>query len=175
MATKQLPVDIAELQSAIYRVALSLDSFLMNGIQYGVLERAAPDGFLERAANSLWSELARLEELVPSVPSPGGVTASEISALLRARCQELVDLIMGLRALRTLPVAQVRQSALQVPILREACVHLIQQLEACLGTSKPFYQTRPARSTAAVNNFLTSLEQCFLVEWNAGRERSSTN
>jgi hypothetical protein len=48
MHTKQLTVDFPEVQEAIYGVALSLDAFLVNGIQYGVLQQAVFPGFLQR-------------------------------------------------------------------------------------------------------------------------------
>jgi hypothetical protein len=169
MTTKQLPVDFPEVQGAIYRVALSLDSFLVNGIQYGVLQRAASDGFLERTASSLLSDLASLEEQVPSAPVTTQPRISELLTSLRAKCQELIDLVMGLRSFRNLPLGQVRHTVFQIPIIRQAAVQLIQELEGCFGTPKPFYQSRPAHSTTTVNDFLTRLEQLFAEEWNASR------
>lgn len=169
MTTTQLPVDFPEIQAAIYRVALSLDSFLVNGIQYGVLQRVASDGFLERAAASLRSELDNLEEQAPNAPVVGQPKITELLASLRARCQQLVDLVVGLRSFRTLPLGQVRHTVSQIPILRQACVQLIQELEGGFGTPQPFYQSRPAHSTVTVNDFLATLEHLFAEEWNAPR------
>lgn len=53
MHVKQLQVDIPDIQAAIYSVALSLDAFLMNGIQYGVLQEDIFLGMLQKTSNNL--------------------------------------------------------------------------------------------------------------------------
>lgn len=175
MTTRQFPVDLSEVQDAIYRLALSLDSFLVNGIQQGVLHRDVFPGFLDKTEQNLRRDLASLEEkalLVPGVSQPQ-VTA--ILASLMARCQQLIDLVNGLTAFKTLPLQQLRSTVSQVPLLRGECVRLIQELEACFRVPKPFYQSRPGHATAAVNQFLANLDRAFLEAWeaaNAGRKEN---
>jgi hypothetical protein len=166
MNTAQLP----EIQGAIYRVALSLDAFLVNGLQYGVLRQFTANGFLQRAAGTLLSDLTSLEEQARRAPATSQLKLTEALAGLRASCQRLVDLVMELRSFRTLSLEQLRSTVSQVPVLRDACVNQIQELEACLRTPEPFYQSRPAHSAAAVNGFLTNLEGVFVQEWSASAE-----
>jgi len=167
MTAKQLPVDFPEVQRAIYGVALSLDSLLVNGIPYGVFLRAMAPSFLEMRASNLMRDLASLEEQVPHVPDTSQPRVAELLASLRARCQQIVDLVSGLTSFRTIPLEQVRSTVRQIPPLRGECVRLIQELEACLHTPRPFYQSRPGDSTADVNAFLANLERAFAEEWAA--------
>ena len=169
MATKQLPVDLREVQAAIYGVALSLDAFLVNGIPYGLLQQAVFPGFLQQTADHLMRDLAALEELGPQAPPASQPRNEELLTSLRATCQQLVELVMGLRSFRTLPSEQVRHAVSQILTLRQACVQLIQELEGCWGTPKPFYPSRPAHSTMTVKGFLTDLERLFVEEWSASQ------
>ncbi len=172
MMTQQLPVDFPESQAALYGVALSLDAFLINGILYGVLQREMFPTFLETTAGNLMRDLARLEGQTTNAPISGQLRVEELLASLRVKCQQLVDLVSGLRAFRTLALDEVRSTVSLIAPLREDCVHLIEQLEARWGASRPFYQSRPAHSTAAVNDFLTDLEGTFAREWAAGNAHS---
>jgi hypothetical protein len=167
MNTNQHQDDFPEVQGAIYRVALSLDSFLLNGIPYGVLQEAVFPGFLEKVAGNLLMPLASLEQHAPEAPGPSQTQVREVLAALRAKCQELIDLVTGLRSFRTLPLQQVRATISQVPLLRGKCAQLLQELEVCFKTPKPFYQFRPSHSTATVNDFLANLERMFEEERNA--------
>lgn len=170
MNTKQLPIEFSKVQGAIYGVALSLDAFLVNGIQFGVLQRAVFDGFLQKTANNLLRDLASLEEQAPHAPVLSQPQVTEALAALRARCQELIDLVTGLSSFRDLSLEQLRATVSQVPLLREACVQRIQDLEGCFRIPKPFYPSRPAHSTVAVNDFLANLERAFAEEWRASKQ-----
>lgn len=167
MNTNQHPDDFPEIQAAIYRVALSLDSFILNGIPYGVIHRDWLDGFLEKTANILLTELASLEAQAAQAPSSCQRKVIETLAVLRSKCQQLIDLATGLISFRSLSLEQLRTTVSQIPLLREACVQQIQELERCFQVPKPFYQSRPMHSTAGVNNFLADLENIFIQERNA--------
>jgi hypothetical protein len=170
MNTRQLAVELPEVQGAIYGVALSLDAFLLNGIQYGVLEPAVFNGFLQKVAGNLLRDLVRLEEQASHACTTSQPQVTEALAALRARCQELIDLVSGLGSFRTLSLEQLRSTVAQIPHLRQACVQLLQELEGFFQTPQRFYQSRPAHSTAAVNDFLANLERSFVQEWHASAE-----
>lgn len=163
MSTSQIQAD-PEVQAAIFRVALSLDSFLLNGIQYGVVQRVTANGFLQKTAGSLLSDLASLEEQAAHAPATEQPRVTEILAALRARCQRVIDLVRGLTSFRTLSLQQLHATVSQIPLLRGECVQLIQELEACFRTTKLFYQSRPSHSTAAINDFLANLQRFFADE-----------
>jgi hypothetical protein len=167
MNTNQQQDDFPEIQRSIYGVALSLDSFLLNGIPYGVFQRDLLLGFREKTADNLLRDLAHLEERARHTPTTNRTKVTEILAGLRSDCQQLIELVKELVSFRTFSLEQLRSMVSQVPLLREACVHRIQELEACFQTSKPFYSSRPAHSTASVNSFLADLESMFTQEWNA--------
>jgi hypothetical protein len=171
MNTKQLPTDFPDVQAAIYRVALSLDAFLLNGIMYGVIRRDVFNGFLEKTAGNLLAELASLEQQVSQAPVTSQPEVTAILASLRTRCQQLIDLATGLTSFRTLPLEEVRPTVSQIPVIHEACVRQIQELEACFRTPRPFYQSRPPHSAAAVTDFLANLERVFTEEWTAACPR----
>jgi hypothetical protein len=164
MNTNQHQDDFPEIQAAIYRVALSLDSFLLNGIPYGVLHGAVIPGFLEKTASNLLMPLASLEQLAAEAPASSQSRVREVLAALRVKCQQLIDLVTGLRSFRTLPLQQLRATISQIPLFWDECVQLIQELEACFHTPNPFYQSRPSHSTAMVNHFLANLERAFAEE-----------
>lgn len=167
MTTNQLQEDFPTIQGAIYGVALSLDSFLLNGIPIGVLHRDVFQGFLEKTASNLLRDLASLEEEARHTPTAEQAQVTEILTKLRAKCQQLIDLVAELTSFRTLPLEQLHAAVSQIPRLRDACVQQIQELEACFRTPKPFYQSRPADSTASVNGFLANLANVFTQERNA--------
>ncbi|MBV9125360.1 MAG: hypothetical protein JO112_18550 [Planctomycetes bacterium] len=157
--------DFPEVQAAIYRVALSLDSFLLNGIPYGVFQDTLFPGFLKKVADNLLTPLASLEHHARHAPVANQPKIRQVLALLREKCQQLIDLVTGLRAFRKLPLPQVRATVSRIALLREECAQLLQELEAYFQTPKPFYQSRPSYSTALVNNFLANLERVFEKEW----------
>lgn len=161
MNPKQLQDDFPEVQAAIYGVALSLDSFLLNGIPYGVIQRAVLPGFLEKTASNLLKDLAILEKHAPEAVPNKQTKVTEVLAALRTKCQELIELVTGLCSFRTLPQQQLRSALSQIPLLRGECVQLLQELEVCFRTPKPFYHSRPSHSTATVNDFLANLERMF--------------
>jgi hypothetical protein len=164
MITNQHQEDFPKIQEAIYGVALSLDSFLLNGILYGVIHRDFFNGFLEKTATTLLSTLASLEEQARHTPTTNPAKVTEVLAGLRSSCQQLIDMVTALIPFRTFSQEQLHLMVSQVPLLREACVHQIQELEACFRTPKPFYPSRPAHSTASVNDFLANLERIFTQE-----------
>jgi hypothetical protein len=167
--------DFPEVQAAIYRVALSLDSLLLDGISFGVICRDVFDGFLQKPAGVLLEALASLEQYAPHAPATLHPKVTEVLGTLRARCRQLIDLVNGLRAFRALPLQELRSMVSQIPPLREECVQLIQELEDCFGTPKPFYQSRPSHSTATVNDFLNNLEGVIAEEWVASNaEKAGT-
>src|SRR5436190_18607539 len=129
MSAMQLPVDFPEVQAVICRVALSLDSFLVNGIPYGVIQREFFNGFLQKTASNLLGELASLEQQSSQAPVSSQPRLNEALAALRANCQELIDLLTGLSSFRSLPIEQLRAAVAKIPPLREACVQRIQELE----------------------------------------------
>src|SRR4051812_24952512 len=96
MTTKQRPIGLQEVQGAVYRVALSLDAFLLNGIPYGVLQQVPAEGFVQKTTGSLLGDLVSLEEQVAHAPVVGQPKTAELLASLRARCEQLVDLVSGL-------------------------------------------------------------------------------
>jgi hypothetical protein len=169
MNTDQPQGDFPDVQAAIYRVALALDSFLVNGIPCGVIRRDFFPGFLEKRASTLLTELASLAEHAPDAPAPSQAKVREVLAVLRAKCQQLIDLVTGLESFPTLPLQQLRATVPRIPLLRGECVQLLRELEVCFRTPQPFYPSRPGPSTAAVDEFLASLEQLFEEAWTASR------
>ena len=167
MSAKQPQDDLPEVQAALYGLALSLDAFLLNGIPYGVLRREVFNGFLEKTAGNLLRDMANLERQAPHAPAPSQPKVTGLLAVLRAKCQQMIDLVSGLSSFRALPLQQLRSTVAQIPPLRGECVRLIQELEACFQTPKPFYPSRPSHSTATMNDFLANLEGVFAEEWAA--------
>jgi hypothetical protein len=172
MNTEQLQVNLPEVQAALYGVALSLDSLLVNGIPIAVFHRAAPEGFLHNLASNLMGDLEKLEEQAAHAAA-GRSGVPELLAELKTRCQQMVELLTGLIAFRTLELPQLRADVARIAPLRAECVRLIQELEACLQTPRPFYQSRPSHSTADVAAFLANLERIFSEEWVASNADTS--
>jgi hypothetical protein len=167
MSTKELPVDVPDVQGAIYGVALSLDAFLLNGIQYGVLQNSVFPGFLQKTSDNLLRELASLEELASHAPAGSEAKVTELLASLRAKCCQLIDLVASLISFRSLPFEQMREVVSQIQPLRGECVRLIEELEACFQTSQPFYRTRPADTMARLTEFLTNVEPLLMQDGTA--------
>ena len=163
-------VYLPDAQAAIYGVALSVDAFIVNGIPYGVLQRAGFHGFLEKTAGNLQRDIAELEDHVPHVPVPSQTDVMESLEALKVSCRQLIDAVTELRSFRDLPLQEVRSKVGRIPLLRADCVQRIQELEGYHRTPKPFYPSRPAHSTAMVNDFLANLERLFVDEWHASPE-----
>ena len=74
----------------------------MNGIPYGVIPRAGLEGFLEHVAGVLQRDLANLEaQVARASPTTSQFKINDVLARLRVRCQQLIDLLTGLRAFQT--------------------------------------------------------------------------
>jgi hypothetical protein len=168
MSAKPLQVDFPDIQAAIYRVALSLDAFLISGIPYGLLQHAARGGFLQKTASNLLGDVAALEEEAQQAPARQP-EVTPVLAALRAKCQQLIDVVTGLNSFTALSLQELRATVAQIPLLRGECVQVLQELEAYFRTPKPFYSSRPSHSTAAVNDFLANLERVFTQEWVAAQ------
>jgi hypothetical protein len=164
MNSKQLQDDLQEAQAAIYRVALSLEAFLLNGIPYGVIQRDIFNGFLENAAGNLLTEVTRLEEQASHAPDRNRSKITGVLKQLRAKCQQLIERVTGLISFRILSPENLRSAVSQLPLLHQDCVRQIQELETYFVTSKPFYQSRPAHAAAVMNAFLNNLEKLFAQE-----------
>jgi hypothetical protein len=164
MNANQQQDDFPEVQADIYRVALSLDAFLLNGIPYGVLQRTLLPGFLEKTADNLLMPLANLEQHALEAPAFIQLEVREALGTLRTRCQQLIDLTTSLTSFKTLPLDQMRSAVSQIRSLRQDCVRLLQELEVCFRTPNPFYSSRPSHSTASINAFLANLEHMFEAE-----------
>ena len=161
MSAKQCEADFPEVQSAIYGVALSLDSLLVNGIAYGVLQPALNDGFLRRAAENLLRELAALEKHESFAPVAIQPKVSALLGELRSSCQRLIDRIMELRSFQTMLLPDLRKALAQIPALRLECVKAIEELEGVFQTPKRFYPSRPQHARLAMDSFLGNLETMF--------------
>jgi hypothetical protein len=164
MNTRCLDNDSSKIQAAIYGVALSLDSFLLNGIPYGVLQRAIIPNFLEKTADNLLKDLAILEEFAPNGFAADHSKITAIMEALRAKCQRLIDAAMGLTSYTTMPFQQLRLALSQIPLLRKECVDLLQELEVRFRTPDPFYQSHPNHSAAAMDDFFANLVRLFEEE-----------
>lgn len=158
MQPEQLQDQLQQVQNAIYGVALALDSFLVNGIQYGVLPGAEFPGFLEKTACNL---LTALEKLEHHASDANQSKIKEVQAGLQAKCQEMIDRVTALGGFKTLPHELLHEAVSRVLALREGCVQLIQELEAVFQAANRFYQTRPSHSSAMLNDFLADLERVF--------------
>lgn len=159
MQTAHHPLDTLSIQSALHRVALSVDTLLVNGLPYGVLQPAAGEGFLQQVIDSLMADLASLDAQI------GNASV----APLRANIEELTRMARDLSSFRTQPLSLARWHLERIRFVRAACVQQIQQLETRFGIPKPFDQARPAHSAAAVEAFLAQLEDALVREWDAGR------
>jgi hypothetical protein len=163
MNADQQPTDFPEVQAAIYRVALSLDSLLTNGIPYGVLiqQPGFSDGFLQKLASNLLSELARLEGHAPQAPAARQSEVRDALAALRTQCRQLIDVLTDLKSYRNLSPPQLQAALDRVRVLHAECATLIQAVEDCFSTPKRFYHSRPPGSPASVDAFLADLEHLF--------------
>lgn len=153
--------DLQDEQTAIYRVALSLDAFLLNGIPYGVIPREDFHGFLEKTAGNLLTALAHLDEQASHTPAANQVKVTGVLGQLRAKLQQVIDSVTGLISFRTFSREHLRSTVSQIPLLYRECVQQIQDLETCLAIPKPFYQSRPAHSATAMTDFFANLENLF--------------
>jgi len=172
MNTTQTRDHLSEIQAAIYGVALSLDSFVLNGITYGVLQRAIFAGFLEKTANNLSGEMAMLEDVAREIAASDERKAAAIVDELRAKGQELIDLVTTLTSFKSMPIQQLRLNLAQIPALRAECVRLLQDLEVRFQTSRPFYRSQANTAAPAMNDFLSNLERMFEDELSSSPVRA---
>lgn len=166
MAVKQLPIESSDLQNGISKVALSLDAFLINGIQYSVLVQAGLTGLLTKTASNLIRDLDALEELISHVPSINQGKALSLLENVKSTSQELIQLVTGLIPFRSIPVPQWLPHVAEITQLRDQCVQQITDLETCLQTGEAFYSSRSSDSTTSVEQFLGDLENFLMREWN---------
>src|SRR4051794_28608001 len=140
MNATQTPADATDPRDALCRVALSLDSLLVNGIAFGVLRGDLFPGFLGERASALLGELDVLEEVVRHRAGP---VLPAASAALRAAARQLVALLHDLTAFRSLSPESLRAAVSRISPLREECARQLQILEAAVQTPEvPFSRPR---------------------------------
>lgn len=139
-----------EFRPAIVQLALSLDAFILNGIQYGVLH-CVNTGFLQRTANTLRGDLSNLARLAPDS------TNSTPIRELRPQCERLISAVESLNGFHALELEQVRSAVAEIRLLHGECTRSIRALEETSGTSPSFYESRPATSAVAIADFLANL------------------
>jgi len=154
MSTIPVQENLSPVQAAIYGLALSIDSLLLNGIQYGAILHVGGNGFLRERADKLLGDLAALEQEISAVPVD-----------LPAKCRELLDGVTQLSSFRSLTRPELSSSVSRILMLREECVRLIQELELAVHSPRPFYLNRTADSTTAINRFLADLESNLAQAW----------
>jgi len=159
MNTNQQTNGNSELQNAIWRVALSLDSLLLNGIPFCILSDTAPAGFMKKLANDLLGDVAALEacvqKLLPESPHASSVRITELRALV----EQMFDAVTRLTMLASMMPTDVVTNAAQIDATRKQCIAKIEELEALSQISEPFYKTRSKDSAEAMDSFLANLEK----------------
>ena len=160
--------DFPVVQAHIYRLALSLDSLVVNGVQFGAISSAFP-GMVRRQADTLLADLETLEQDRPLVAVAKQQRANEALAAVRTEIGRMIDLITRLIAFRSLSLLEVHHAVSQIAILRDQCVALIEELERCFATPKPFYETRPTTSAEALNCFIADLDRLLEDAWHVAK------
>ena len=157
METRDRNTGASEIQADIYRFALSLDSLLVNGIQYGVLQAGWYNGFVEKLSATLLNDLEVLGKHLPLAPVGEQQKASETIGEMRFEIACLIDLVVRLISFRSLSSAALLSALAALCRHRQETVRLIGDLEKCYHTPKPFYANRPHDATLNVDAFLAGL------------------
>lgn len=158
MQTEHPPVDGQAIQGAIHRFALSLDAVLVNGVSFGILQPVGGEGFLRKTINTVMADLARIEGQVGTSAAP-----------LRLHAEQLVETALALAAFRSWPLSLVESTVDRLRRQREACMTQVRQLETAVGVPNHYHLSRPAHAAAAVEAFLSDLNDAFVREWEVGR------
>jgi hypothetical protein len=165
MKTNDYQDEFPEVQASVSRVALSLDSLLLNGISYGIIPRVGVNGFLEHVVGILQRDLTALDVQIAQAPAASHQPRiKETLAALEARCQQLINMLTHLRSYNTFSREHLCSTLSQIPLLRAECVKLIRELEGLFSIPKSVYQSRQPQLTASVEAFLANLEQLFVSE-----------
>lgn len=166
MVTNHYTVDVPQLEPAIHGVALSLDAFFINGLQYGVLQQDTFPGFLQKTADNLMRDLSNLEDLASQMEAADRGFIQGTLTLLRDRIQQLVESALHLMRFRALTLDEVRSTVSRILFFREECVNLVKDMEVQLQTEKPFYTVR---KNASVLDYLADYERLITEAWTAAR------
>ena len=95
MATQQHQEVWSSAETAVSRVALSLDSLFVNGLLYGVIHGDAFNDFLQKPAEVLLRDVANLETKGAEASVTSGV--GELLSHLRAKCRQVIEHLTSLR------------------------------------------------------------------------------
>ncbi len=155
---------IRERNAHVTRAALALDSLIVNGIQFGILNEMAPR-FLEKTSDELHVAVEVLCDAT-NAHHPDGVKT--LCEELRRTTQQLISLLGLLRTFRDMEPSQVRAACKEVRLLRDRIVNDIQDAEAMIERTDRFYDNRSIQSSAAIDYFLAELENSLLTVHNAG-------
>jgi hypothetical protein len=155
---------LSNLESAVYRVALDVDSLILNGVQLGLLTSLAP-GFLQDRMDDLRCDMAILSAELTKAGFERSHPSAAILEQLRLQIVDLMDRFAALRSFRSLHASELRAAAGKVRDARSQCVGLIEDLERSIHASRPFYSSRSIASTRAMDEFLAGLEKLLEAEW----------
>lgn len=174
MHMTEKPDRSCDVQNDIYRVALALDSLIVNGVQLGVIG-ASLDGFIESQGEKLLKDVDALQDDLPHAAAGEQQEASATLDKMRAGCAELIDLLTRLKSFRSFSLTGLLAAVSQVSRYREEAIRLIGILENCFHTSRPFYANRSKEAAAAVDGFLADLPRIFEAEWSTARSKASAH
>ena len=171
METKNTINDAPNNPVEISQLALSLDSLIVNGIQFGVFLGITPNDFVQNLSDRLLSDLEALDEPLQTASDPR--KAQDALLDLRAQLHRLIDLVTRLQSFRSMPLSELRSLVSQIPPLRHRCLNLIQDLDHCLNGPNPNYHRSsepPGRS-----DFFANLEALFDENWKSSRAEQNTS
>jgi hypothetical protein len=174
MESKQPANEILDIQNDIYRLALSADSLFINGIQFGVLGSVAP-GVAQKLADQLLADLATLETNAARISTGVHVQAAAPLTEIRTAVEKATAVVQLLSEFRSRPFDDIHGAVSQITSARDQIANGIQELERRLSTPKPFYESRPKESAAAIEEFVSALESALEREWKASNSKKATS
>jgi hypothetical protein len=150
--------DPTVLRNAISRVALGLDSLLLNGIQYGVLASISPE-MVRKLGDTLILDVYNLVNAVQIYPLVDASAALRVVADLPIAIKELIETIVCLAPLEAQSADEIHRAAMRIIALRGQCVLMVEKFEDQLNVSGRFYRSRPKDAAELMDRFLANLEK----------------
>ncbi len=158
-----------DVQADIYRLALSLDSLFVNGVQFGIFQPTLSNGLLEKLSGALLKDVETVHQDIRHAPPGEQHNLQATYEALRTELADLTDLVGRLVSFQLLALTDLRDAVSRLVCQREEGVRLINALETCFQTAQPFYATRSREASAAVERFVADLPRRFEAEWHGAR------
>lgn len=151
--------DDRSIQNAIYRVALSADGLLVNGVT-ACLAQMHSTGFIDELFDAANGNLEQLPELSEDTKSD----TDKLIQVIGRNFDVMKGSLRELAGFKRLPDSRVSELISGLVGAYDQVKRAVRSLESAFGVGRPFYENRSSDSAKRIDDLIQNLPRIFLME-----------